>query len=298
MSDCTCADPSKVAEAVNNVKSGHTEDTKTIDETLHGKSLEPAGSHGAISPLRPCSWAPPEWGPEGENFKSLAWRAAALAIAIANGIAQSQIADMQQDLAESYYDMAKFKWDRFSNKYIPLELKLLNEVRSEPIAELNCADDKSRAAEAVNIAYDRMSSYMATKAKQYHLCIDSTLLMQMERKRTMALADTANFNMSDDYWFMDYLNDKRWNRRSTVLDLGRNLSSEAMKYGDVALATMKTVGGQINQAAQGLMSAIGYYGARNDTYYPTTFLGHSNSALVGVGTVQSGLNPSNNLAAG
>ena len=298
MSDCTCADPQAVAKAVNGVESGHQKDTQTIDETLYGKSLDPEGQHGSIAPQRFCSWAAPEWGPEGENFKSLAWRAAALAIAIANSIAQGQIADMQQDLAESYYDMAEFKWNRFKNKYVPLELKLLNEVRSEPIVSLNCADDKSRAAEAVNIAYDRMSEYMATKARQYHLCIDSTLIMQMERKRTVALADTANYNMTDDQWYVDYRNDKRWNRRSNILDLGRNLSSEAMKYGDVALATMKTVGGQISQAAQGLMTAVGYYGARNDTYYPTTFLGHSNSALVGIGTVQSGLNPSNNLAAG
>lgn len=298
MSDCTCADPSKVAEAIKNAQDGHKQDTNTIDETLYGKTLEPSGQHGSFAPIRNCSWAAPEWGPEGENFKSLAWRAAALAIAVANSIAQGQIADMQQDLAESYYDMAEFKWNRFRDKYVPLELKLLNEVRSEPILSLNCADDKSRAAEAVNISYDRMTDYMTTKAKQYHMCIDSTLLMQMERKRTVALADTANYNMTDDQWYVDYRNDKRWNRRSNILDLGRNLSSEAMKYGDVALATMKTVGGQISQAAQGLMTAVGYYGARNDTYYPTTFLGHSNSALVGIGTVQSGLNPSNNLAAG
>jgi hypothetical protein len=298
MSECTCADPQAVAQAIKDVKSGHKEDTNTIDETLYGKSQKPAGSHGSFAPIRLCSWAAPEWGPEGENWKSLAWRAAALAISIANSIAQGQIADMQQDLAESYYDMAKFKWNRFNDKYKPLELKLLNEVRSEPIVSLNCGDDRSRAAEAVNTAYDRMSSYMTKKAKQYHLCIDSTLLMQMDRKRTMALVDTANFNLSDDYWFVDYTNDKRWNRRSNVLDLGRNLSSEALKYGDVALATMKTVGGQISQAAQGLMTAVGYYGARNDTYYPMTVLGQYNSPLVSVGGISANLNPSGNLAAG
>ena len=48
-----------------------------------------------------------------------------------------------------------------------------------------------------------------------------------------------------------------------------------MKYGDVARNLYNQVGQQIDQAANSLMSTLGYYGARNDTFYPTTFLGSS-----------------------
>lgn len=78
----------------------------SIDETLYGKTLQKAdgkddtAKHGALGSLRFCNWAAPEYGPVGEGFWNNAFRAAALAIAIANGVAQSQIADMQQDLAD------------------------------------------------------------------------------------------------------------------------------------------------------------------------------------------------------
>ena len=64
-------------------------------------------------------------------------------------------------------------------------------------------------------------------------------------------------------------------RRNDFLNLGRNLTSEALKYGDVARNLYNQVGQQIDQAANSLMSTLGYYGARNDTFYPTTFLGSS-----------------------
>ena len=144
-----------------------------IDETLYGKALKKAdGSddedtkHGAIGSLRFCNWAAPEYGPVGEGFWDNAFKAAALAIAIANGVAQSQIADMQQDLADSYYDMAKYKWDRFYEKFVPLEKKLLKEVLNEPLKEMDCGGDMQRASDWVGRAYGAMSSWVRTKARQ------------------------------------------------------------------------------------------------------------------------------------
>ena len=270
-----------------------------IDETLYGKKLEGAetasagsstgsagkgpGEHGALGSLRFCNWAAPEWGPTGEFNWDDAFRAAALIIALANGVAQSQIADMQQDLAESYYDMAKSKWDRFYQKFVPLEKKLLNEVLTEPLKEMDCADDRQRAESWVGRAYGAMQEWAGAKRRQLRMCMSSADARRTALARTLALADTANYNYIDDRWFCDYRNDKRWNRRSSVLNLGRNLGSEALKYGDVARSLLNAVSGQIEQAAQGLVSALGYYGARLDTYYPSSYLGQSQGNLANIG---------------
>ena len=259
-----------------------------IDETLYGKELEDQeghkdGHHGAIGSLRFCNWAAPEWGPTGEFNWDDAFRAAALIIALANGVAQSQIADMQQDLAESYYDMAKYKWDRFYQKFVPLEKKLLNEVLTEPLKEMDCADDRQRAESWVGRAYGAMQDWAGAKRRQLRMCMSSADARRPALARTLALADTANYNYIDDRWFCDYRNDKRWNRRSSVLNLGRNLGSEALKYGDVARSLLNAVSGQIEQAAQGLVSALGYYGARLDTYYPSSYLGQSQGNLANIG---------------
>ena len=272
----------------------------SIDETLYGKELKGSevseaangdvsgagdgpGKHGALGSLRFCNWAAPEYGPVGEGFWDNAFKAAALAIAIANGVAQSQIADMQQDLADSYYDMAKYKWDRFYEKFVPLEKKLLKEVLNEPLKEMDCADDRARAESWTGRAYGAMQDWMSRKARQMRVCVNALDMRRPRNAQTLAFADTANYNYVDDRWFCDYSNDKRWNRRSSVLNLGRNLGSEALKYGDVARGLLNTLSGQIEQAASGLINAMGYYGARLDTYYPSSYLGQSQGNLANIG---------------
>lgn len=294
MASCTCADPMTVKKAIDSgnkaIADATTAAAERIDKTLYGEALNPKGATGAPAPVRFCRWAAPEISDEGENGWSMAFKAASLAIAIANGVAQSVIADKQQDLAEGYYDMAKFKWDRFSKQYMPLELKLLNEVSTTPIRELDCIGAENRALTAINSSWDGITGFVSRRAKALRLCVDDTSLAVLDSRRALMSVDAENFNLTDEQWYTDLKNDQRWNRRSNILNLGRNLSSEALKYGDAARAMFGQVGGQIEKAAGGIMQALGYYGARNDTYYPTTFLGSGGGNLVSIGS-SVGSNP-------
>lgn len=321
MADCTCADPNKVAQALNgsdsSVASKISKQIDTsgnlLDETLYGKALKKGtkgtgisatsaeagggpGEHGAIGSLRFCNWAAPEYGTQGESLWTNLWQAAQLAIALLNATIQQQIADKQMDLAEGYYDQAKFKLDRFMNKYKPLEVALLKEVSTTPEPTMNCEDDRSRAEQAVNTSYDYISKYVGVKAKQLRLCIDDSIISQLDHGRALMLVDTENYNLRDDTWFTDYKSDKRWGRRSNVLNLGRNLGSIAKQYGDVSRAMMADVSGLANKAAGALTMALGYYGTRFDTAYPTTYLGSAGGAgnIMNVGTA----NVTTNAAAG
>lgn len=279
----------------------------TIDETLYGKNQckevkdpetgetksEPdAGQHGKLDRIRFCHWAAPEWGPEGENKWTLAFQAAELAVALLNAQIQGQIADMQQDLAEGYYQQAKYKWDRFANNYMPLERAILWEAQSEPIRELDCADDRRRATSAVIPSFDIMTRHMAQTAKGYRLCPDPTVTSQLTHTRSQLLVDTENYNLLDDQWFTDFKNDQRWARRSNILNLGRNLGSVAMQYGDVARRLMSNVSDIVNKAAGSLSQALGYYGSRFDTFYPMTYLSGTSQNLVTTGYRGTSYSPS------
>lgn len=320
MAECTCANPQLVANKIGEVKgeistqngenrNTYTKQTNALHETIYGKGLksypptaggtavDASGKPGAIGPLRNCHWAAPEYGPVGEGAWSAVFKAAALAIALANSVAQAEIADMQQDLAEGYYDQAKFKWDRFNDKYIPLEKKLLAEVSSTPIREMNCAAAEDRAIDAVNTSYSVFEAYLERMAKQYNLCMDASLLATVDVQQTMQLVDSENYNLVDEQWYTDYKNDQRWNRRSNVLNLGRNLSFEALKYGDVANSLLKSVGQKIETAAQGVMGALGYYGSRFDTVYPTTYLAGAGQNTNGLVSLSSSPKSSLNLMA-
>lgn len=290
MADCTCADPTAVVRALSgggggtSVSQATSDAAEKLDETLHGKAHN--GEHGMLDTIRFCHWAAPEYGPKGERAWTNFWRAAQLAIALLNAQLQGEIADKMEDLADGYYQQAKFKWDRFNEKYKPLEIDLLNEVSTVPEPEMNCVDDRGRAESATNPTYALMLRHLQQRAKAMRVCIDDTQMRNMEYGRNLMLVDTENFNLRDDTWFTDFKSDQRWNRRANVLNLGRNLGSIAMQYGDIARATMKNVGAQADRAAGALVSALGYYGARFDTMYSTTYLTSGGNAgnIAQVGT--------------
>lgn len=265
-----------VAQAL--VGSGNAE--VNLDETLYGK--EHGGEHGTLDRLRFCHWAAPEYGAQGDTLWTYAFQAAQLGIALLNASIQGQIADLQEDLAEGYYQQAKFKWDRFAYNYMPLEWQLLNEASTEPIREMDCPAGRKRAHEAVGPSFDYMNTYMGNQAKAYRLCMDSTAVRQLEFSRNLLLVDTENYNLRDGQWFVDFKNDQRWNRRSNILNLGRNLGSVAMQYGDVARKLMGDVSDIANKAFGSVSQALGYYGARFDTYYPSTYISGNSAPSYGL----------------
>ena len=226
-------------------------------------------------------WNAPEHGNKGEEGWDLAFRGAQIAIATYNAYMQGQIAAKQQELAESWYSHAKYKWDRFQGNYMPLEKQLLNEVRNTPEAELDCIGAEARADESVRTAYDVARGAMSRRAKALRSCVSDALQTDMNTRQGVMLVDSRNYNYDDDRWFRDYKSDKRWNRRSNVLALGRNLSSMALGYGQVASQIFGQVGKQYNLVGQSMVNALGYFGARNDTYIPNTYLGSGGQGVTG-----------------
>ncbi len=242
-----------------------------IDLTL--ASAQAGGVSGLLSPISFCHWQADETTNIGYNFWSILFNAAQIAIAVYNAIKQEEIADKQMDLAERWYDHAEYKWERFRDHYMPLEKKLVREVSSAPVPKLDCLSSANRAKDGVNSAYDIMDRYLNKKLRAYNSCLHPTYETRLNNQKTIMQVDATNYNYVDDRWYRDYKDDKRWGRRSNVLNLGRNLSNMAFKYGSIAQQTFGAVGAQYNRAASSAMYALGYFGARNDTYMPHSYLG-------------------------
>ncbi len=127
------------------------------------------------------------------------------------------------------------------------------------------------------------------------VCIDDAKTGRMAYRKTIMLVDTENYNLVDDQFYTDYKNDRRWNRRGEVLNLGRNMSGEALSFGDVARAYYDKLGTQLDKVTSSIMGAVGYFGGRNDTYYPNMFLGNLgglNNNLIPTGTTAGQWQPS------
>lgn len=308
MASCTCANPELVAQKVEATQKQIEKDDKEFHETYYGKEMTESdrgsGSGGSPSkgaaPIRFARWAAPEITDEGEKGWATFWSAIAIAISAANALYQGKIADRQMELGNAYYDMAKYKLDRFMNNYKPLELAMIDDIKATPVREMDCADDRSRATSSVESSYGAATRFSAQQAKKLRICFDQSFNNFMDYRKAIMQADTENFNLIDDQFFVEYKNDQRWNRRSDLLNVGRNMTGEAMSYGDVARQAMNNVNGQLDKVTNSLMTAVGYFGARNDTYYPNAMLstaGGMNNNLISTSTTGIMHSPSG-IAAG
>ena len=143
---------------------------------------------------------------------------------------------------------------------------------AEPTADYVGA--KSRALSSVSFAYNSAKSTMTSYAKLYALCMDDSL--NLDHDQAITRDDTINFNYRDVENYKDYLSDKRWNRRSDVLNLGRNNLPTASSYAQHASNAFGDVSNAVVGIGSGLSGLIGYLFNRNETVYPAQFSMASN----------------------
>lgn len=222
--------------------------------------------------LRFCDWTSPTYGSQGEMGWTIAFKAAELAIAIANSAAQQQIADAQMDLADRWFSHQKYKWTRFQNAYLPLEKKLVQETAYVPMPTLDCDNAEARAHNQTKRTGQVLDNWMARKFKGLRICGHASSVRRCEVNACAVHVDCYNFNLADERWYKDFQEDKRWNNRSNVLNLGRNMDSQAQSYGDLAGKIFGAVGQQLDRFGSAAMTALGYFGTRNEGFIPMTFL--------------------------
>lgn len=216
-----------------------------------------------------CSWAAPTYTTSGSQTDRALWIAAQVVLSTALIGLNTYLQNKQYDIAKQYTDLSKQRWERFRDHYAALEKKMLNEVSGTSEPKPDYEDAKSRGNTAVNIAFGHMATDMTRYAKAYALCIDDSL--NSDRWKTLARDDTVNFNYRDAENFATYQSDKRWNRRSDILNIGNGNASTAFSYASQAAPAFGSVAASLNQAGQGLSQFFGYMANRNETSYPAQF---------------------------
>ena len=229
---------------------------------------------------RMCSWAAPEYGVAGETADRTAQLLAQVAIYSSLIALNTYIQNQNYKIARAYADLAKDKWDRFKNGYVPLETKLISEASNTPEPTADYAGAKTRAVNATTFAFNSAKQALANYAKMYALCMDNTL--DMSRAQALMRDDTINFNYRDAEKFKEYESDKRWNRRSDILNLGRNNHATAFSYAQHASEAFAGFANAVQGIGNGISGLMGYMFNRNETIYPQQF---SQASIFGNGAI-------------
>lgn len=274
---CTPTQQVQIARAPG-VESG----IKSVQSSISSQTTT-FSPHLTTIAARMCAWAAPEYGVAGETRYRTA-EYVALAAVYASVIAlNTYIQNQNYKIARAYTNLSQDKWQRFKNAYASLEKKLIAEAQNTPEPSPDYVNSRTRANSAVNYAFNSAKETMTQYAKKYALCVDETL--DLANSQALMCDDTSNFNYRDAEHYKDYLSDKRWNRRSDILNLGRNNFPTAYSYAQHASTAMNDVANAVVGVGNGLSGLIGYLFNRNETVYPAQF---SMAANYGNGAVAAG----------
>lgn len=229
-----------------------------------------------------CEWAAPRYNEIGEGWDRTAKLAAEVAIYSSVIALNTYVQNQNYKIARAYTDISLDKWNRFKNAYAALEKKMLNETANTPEPTVPYSEANTRAVNASSFAFSSAKSSMTSYAKRYALCMDDSL--DLSRAQALMRDDTINFNYRDAENFTEYKSDKRWNRRSAILNLGRNNYEVSFNYAKHASAAFGDLSNAVAGIGNGLSGLLGYMFNRNQTVYPAQFSQASlfgNGALIG-----------------
>ena len=227
-----------------------------------------------------CEWAAPQYNEIGEGWDRTAKLAAEVAIYSSVIALNTYVQNQNYKIARAYTDISLDKWNRFKNAYAALEKKMLNETANTPEPTIPYSEANTRAVNASSFAFSSAKSSMTSYAKRYALCMDDSL--DLSRAQALMRDDTINFNYRDAENFTEYKSDKRWNRRSAILNLGRNNYEVSFNYAKHASAAFGDLSNAVAGIGNGLSGLLGYMFNRNQTVYPAQF---SQASIFGNGAL-------------
>lgn len=233
----------------------------------------------------PCEFFPqPQVTDGGVLTNANLAQAAATAVAIATTAASVNIANKQQAIANSYYNMARQKWDRFLNSYKPCETKEIAEACNTPEYVPQYDTQADAYENNVNVQYGIATDEINDLSRTYCVSIDNSLFRDLALSQAQLSVDSSNFAYRYEEHRKDTKDDVRWNRRSQALNRGRNLQNEAASYAQAASKAYGSLGNSVQQAAEGASTMLGYLQTRRDTVYPTRIaLQQPSASMVGSG---------------
>lgn len=236
-----------------------------------------------------CQWAAPQYNSAGEGIDRSLWVAAQALIYVSTIALNTHIQNKQYQIARAYQDITNDRHSRFTNMYAPLEMRMLSEASNTSVYNRNYTGARNRATSNANSAYNIANDSLQKFAKSYALCQDTTLYLNMQKARTTD--DAVNFNYRDEENYAYYREDKRWNRRSDILNIGKNNVTTSLGYASTSNQLYGGVASAVSQAGSGLSSLVGYMSSRNSTTYPDRF---SMAAPLGTGAIAGGSMPQMN----
>lgn len=223
---------------------------------------------GSMTMTQGDFWPKPEVTDSSVNATAALAELAAVTVATINTVMQLKIADMQWDIANKYYHLAFRKWKWFKDTYMPCEIAEMLEICNMPEYQKRYDSLSTEYMQSGKDATATIDDELQRIADARCLCFDPKIVKDFALLNNMIAVDGGNFAYRYEEARKIRKDDLRWNRRSQSLNRGRDIQSNAVKYGAMAIEGLGSSAQTLNGFAQGAQRFFGFFGARQATNYP------------------------------
>ena len=228
--------------------------------SVFGKGGGGGGGYCGPGPLRGENDA-------GRSARAILWDVAATALAILNTVTAARMAAKQMDLAKRYLSIAQGWHSWYNSNFVPLEDQELDEAMNLPkaVPYFDAAVGRARASARFALR-GRVQTRIRTTS-QYATGLRGARLKEELIGQALALTMAEALGRRNEQARVDALDDRRWKRREQVVNRGRNLMADNVRFGQLAMGIYGDLGRQAAEGAAGAMTWLGYSSARQNTVY-------------------------------
>lgn len=216
----------------------------------------------------------PRNGPSdsGQSIVAKILSAAAIAAAAYNTAKAIDIANDQWKMAKNYWQLA-YNWlDHYKNNYAPIEDQEVNEALNIPVTEPEYETARGRSRVIAHLEFKGVVEKTIRCTSEYCTGLREDMLEDLVSAQATAVALADGLGYRNERAYVESRNDIRFDKMLNTAKRGRDMIADNVS---LAQATAKAYGNAFEQTWEGLRGSayyLGYQGARNPTFYPTTYM--------------------------
>lgn len=216
----------------------------------------------------------PRNGPSdsGQSIVAKILSAAAIAAAAYNTAKAIDIANDQWKMAKNYWQLA-YNWlDHYKNNYAPVEDQEVNEALNIPVTEPEYETARGRSRVIAHLEFKGVVEKTIRCTSEYCTGLREDMLEDLVSAQATAVALADGLGYRNERAYVESRNDIRFDKMLNTAKRGRDMIADNVS---LAQATARAYGNAFEQTWEGLRGSayyLGYQGARNPTFYPTTYM--------------------------
>lgn len=198
--------------------------------------------------------------------------AAAVLSAGYNAYKAVELATKEWQMADKYWRIAQNWLDYYRNFYAPVEDQEVNEALGLKKEEPDYETARGRARAVAWLQFRDVLRQGIRCTSRYCTGLRQDMLADLSAAQADAVAMADGLGYRNERAYIESRDDVRFKKMLETAKRGRDMVADNVS---LASAAAGIYGDLFNQAWEGLTGAgqyLGYWGSRNDTSYPTTYL--------------------------